>query len=238
MYYKWTPEEIQFIKDNLPGRRRAEMAEMFNRRFNCSITVQNIKYLTDRVGLYNNLHRKWTPEEIQFIKDNLPGRTHAEMTDMFNKRFGNSITFSKMKSFIISNGFHNGLFKHPKGQKAVGTERISSRGYTIVKVADPDVWKSKGQVIWEAANGPVPEGHRVIFADGNKSNLDLYNLILVSHSESVIMAHQRLFSSDKDLTKAGKALAALTLQIAECEKKLGQRRIRGKRRKKRNEQSS
>lgn len=38
----------------------------------------------------------------------------------------------------------------------------------------------KHRFLWETANGPIPKGHKVIFADGDKTNITLDNLIMVS----------------------------------------------------------
>jgi hypothetical protein len=97
-------------------------------------------------------------------------------------------------------------------------------GYVLVKVADPDVWVRKHRLVWETAHGPIPEGYRVIFADGDRSNFAIDNLILVSHAEQGLMNHIGLRFSDRDLTRAGHALAALKLAVAEHERELGLRR--------------
>ena len=44
-----------------------------------------------------------------------------------------------------------------------------------------DNWRPKSYVVWEAANGPVPEGHVLIFLDGNGLNCDLSNIMCVSN---------------------------------------------------------
>ncbi|MDR0639231.1 MAG: HNH endonuclease [Spirochaetaceae bacterium] len=87
-----------------------------------------------------------------------------------------------------------------------------SNGVCYIKTAQA-VWKKKHIAIWEAANGPVPQGHVVIFADGNKSNFDLDNLLLVSRQEFMIMNHLKLIFPDKEATKAGKLVADLILLI-------------------------
>jgi hypothetical protein len=97
----------------------------------------------------------------------------------------------------------------------IGTERLDKSGYVKVKIAGSYTWKSKNQVIWEAANGPIPKNHVVIFADRDKSNFDLNNLILVSKAELTTMARNKLLSSDPELTRAGKVIADIKLRIAE-----------------------
>jgi hypothetical protein len=227
-YHKWTHEEVQFIKDNYPGHSFAEMTELFNRHFRCSLTLNQIRSMIFTKKIHTgsrNTYHKWTPEEVQFIKDNLSRYSYAKMTDLFNGHFGSSITHNQIKCIIRRNNFHN---DHNWLKCKIGTERRSPTGYVIVKIDHSNGWRLKNRLIWEKANGPIPKGHCVIFADRNKLNFDLDNLLLVNYRELLVMSHQGLIFSDNDLTKAGKTIADINIQIAECERKLGTRRIRRK----------
>ena len=77
-----------------------------------------------------------------------------------------------------------------------------------------DNWKAKHILIYEKAHGPIPEGYKCAFLDGNRRNYDLDNLILVSKAESAYMARKRLYTDDKELTRTGVALARLGTTIA------------------------
>jgi hypothetical protein len=170
--------------------------------------------------------RRYTPEEIRFIKKNITGRSYTEMTDLFNKHFGlrgkKKIPFGQMKGILRKHKLSNGLPRRflpgciAANRKPVGTESYKSdRGYIIVKTADPDVWKYKHIVIWENAHGPVPEGHVIMFADGNKQNLRLSNLLMVSRKELGVMNRCGLISTRKDLTKTGKLVADIKIMVSE-----------------------
>ena len=67
----------------------------------------------------------------------------------------------------------------------IGGERIS-KGYVMVKVREKpsrpggrDNWKYKHVLVWEEANGPLPDGHVLLFADRDTTNCSLDNLLLV-----------------------------------------------------------
>jgi hypothetical protein len=167
--------------------------------------------------------RGYTPEEIDFIKSNIRGRSHAEIAGMFNRRFNRSITIKQMRDFLSNRKLRNGLRgKYPrcyfkrgyklKSAMAIGSERINPMGYKEIKTAG-GVWKSKHRVIWEDANGPVPRGHTVIFTDRNKSNMKPDNLLLVSMGELAVMNRLGLVFTDGDLTRIGKTIADLRLLI-------------------------
>jgi hypothetical protein len=191
--------------------------------------------------------RKYTAEEVEFIKINCVGRSWSEVTRLFNEHFGLSLTRGQIESFTGNHHLRNGLdgcfqpgqVPHNKGVKGlhyspasefkkghrpwnykpVGTERINSE-YVEVKIADPKKWRAKHVVIWEAANGPVPKGHVVIFADGNRRNMVLDNLLLISRGELSVMNHLKLISADKDFTKIGKTIADISMLAAKRKREL------------------
>lgn len=75
----------------------------------------------------------------------------------------------------------------------IGAEQISHGGYIMLKVAEPNIWRLKHRLIWEAANGPIPPGHSLCFADGNPQNFSLTNLVLLTNQERGYMVREKLF---------------------------------------------
>ena len=184
--------------------------------------------------------RKYTPAEIRFIKGRIAGRSYAEMAELFNRSLGLQVTVEQMKStiarYLLSNGrdcrFRPGQIPHNKGIKGcpaacektwfkrgnrpqnwqpVGTEIVDSYGYVRVKTRNPRTWKFKHRLIWEKAHGKIPRGHVVLFADGDKLNFALNNLLLVSRRELAVMNNQGLICNHRDLTLAGKAIADIKM---------------------------
>lgn len=91
-----------------------------------------------------------------------------------------------------------------------GGSKPDDLGYVHVKVCDGKGnknWVPKQRVIYEQHYGPIPKGHKVIFADGNRFNFDIDNLVLVSSSEELIMNQRNLRYDDQDLTKTGHLIA-------------------------------
>lgn len=68
----------------------------------------------------------------------------------------------------------------PWNTKPVGAERVTSVGFIQVKVAQPNCWRLKHLVTWEKAHGPLPEGRKIDFIDGDRQNVCLENLMLIS----------------------------------------------------------
>jgi len=193
--------------------------------------------------------RRYSPDEKAFWRGAIPGRSHADILALFNARPEfDPLTLAQLISFIGNNGvntgrtgrFTKGNVPHNKGKKRwwaggeatrfrpgnvpwnhlpVGSERVTSDGYAELKIADPKKWRAKHALIWEAANGPVPKGHVVIFADGDRSNIAPDNLLLVSRAGLAVMNKCGLISADAGLTRAGAAVAGIKMRINELEKK-------------------
>jgi len=54
------------------------------------------------------MSRKYSQEQIDFIKANIKGCLYRELTDKFNKRFGMSLSINKMYALASRNGLKNG----------------------------------------------------------------------------------------------------------------------------------
>jgi hypothetical protein len=107
----------------------------------------------------------------------------------------------------------------PANHREVGSERINVYGYTEVKVAEPNKWKLKHRVIYEEHYGEIPKNHNVIFADGNKLNLDINNLVLVNKDQLLVLNKNELIKDNADLTKAGVNVANLMIKIRDINNK-------------------
>ena len=65
-----------------------------------------------------------------------------------------------------------------------GTERIRGR-YIFVKSGDS--WTQKGRIKWSRYRGEIPEGHVVIFLDGDPRNCAISNLACVPRGTMTTM---------------------------------------------------
>lgn len=123
-------------------------------------------------------------------------------------------------------GLHKDL-SHGKGQfrkgnrppqyRPVGSIRHQKDGYTYIKVADPNKWVLYHRFLYEKEHHcHLKRGQLVIFLDGDRSNFDLSNLMIVTRKEAVIINHERLqIKGDKELSKSGVLVAKLKLKIKE-----------------------
>lgn len=98
-------------------------------------------------------------------------------------------TWNKGMKGYRAKGMEKGWFSpgsKPHTWQPIGSERVAD-GYLQRKVTDtgypPRDWVSVHKLIWIEHNGPIPEGHVVVFKDHDHRNFDLENLELISRTE-------------------------------------------------------
>lgn len=189
---RWTDEEKEYLSKITPGHHYHEIVDLMNKKFERTFTMNMIKGAVGRYKLNTGFNG-------QFKKDNIP----------HNK--GLSMCYSGCEKTWFKKG------RVPSNCKPIGSERIDRDGYTSIKVTH-NKWKFKHRVIWEKINGPIPKGHSLIFADGDKTNISIDNLILVSRKELLVINKRKLIKDDAELTKSGVNLSKLLVKISDVSK--------------------
>lgn len=112
-----------------------------------------------------------------------------------------------------TNGFKKGF--SPWHTRELYSERLDKDGYILIKIAKPNKWVRKHRWIYEQKFGAIPENCVILFADGDKTNLDVDNLICVTREELKVLNKCRLISSVPELTKTGLNIAKIKIKLAE-----------------------
>lgn len=166
----------------------------------------------------------------------LPGHSASEVIEMVRSKWRVNLTLRQVYELNYRNGIRSGRYEQCFGtakptlspkfhcvhaeQYEVGRVRIRSMSsktrpnrspVVSVKVAKGK-WALNHWRIWEAVNGPIPKGHKIIFLDGNTLNYSLTNLAMVSDAEALVMNDQHLFAKNKELTRSGIAVARVLAQ--------------------------
>lgn len=169
---------------------------------------------------------KWSEEEKKYLGEITPGKHRKEILDLMSEKFEYKFKLSQITSAIKRYGYNtefDGQFQ--KGHKTwnkkeIGSERIDSNGYILIKVKEPNVWKLKHRILYEKYhNIKLTQDDVVIFADQNKLNLEKDNLILINKSQLLRMNHEKLIFHDKELTKTGSNIAKLIMKVSERKSK-------------------
>lgn len=78
----------------------------------------------------------------------------------------------------------------PRNTMPLWTFRLNTDGYLLLKTGrrgpkPNDRWEFVHRLIWEQANGPIPEGYRIWWKDGDRLNCSLSNLEMLSGAEHI-----------------------------------------------------
>lgn len=201
----WKPNEDAILRELYPNTLSADIAKVVG------VPVGSVHDRAERLGLRKD--KEWLREnsrEVQRRTGN-PGRFRKGLTP-WNKG-------KRCPGLGGATSFKPG--NRPHTWKPIGTERISKDGYLQRKVTDSGParhhYKSVHVMVWESANGPVPAGHAVLVKDGNKQNLALANLELVSRAE--LMRRNTIHRLPEDIKSACYSLGKLRRVINKLEKR-------------------
>jgi hypothetical protein len=105
--------------------------------------------------------------------------------------------------------------------KPIGHERLSKEGYLQRKIHDglprQSRWRAVHLLVWEAANGPLPQGHVVAFRNGDKRDIRLENLECIPRRE--LMRRNTIHRLPQPLAETIQLLGALNRQIRQRQKR-------------------
>ena len=217
---KWTSEEYwkyqtkypkgmyEFIRDNSWHVPNKDMAEIVNKKFGTDFTPQRMKAFRQRNRIKSGL-TGW------YQRGHEPG-TKGKTIEEICKHDPEKIARVKASWFPKGHQPHNGY--------PVGTIVANADGYLIRKKQMEGTlwerWEFLHRVVWEEHNGPIPDGKMVIFRDGDRSNCDISNLMLVTKGENAALNRLGLRSEDPDLLDTGLAVVRLRQAAKDAKKRL------------------
>lgn len=187
-------EHVDFVRGIANGKSAKVITRLFNDEFDMNVTSEQIKSLMSR-------NRIKTNRDARFVK----GQTSWNKGKKFESRGRSAET-----------QFKKG--QRPLNYRPIGSERYTKDGYVEIKVSDTGRrWKHKHVHLWEQVNGAVPKGHAVIFLDGDKYNLSLDNLKLITRGELARLNHERLISEHAEVTETNINLVRLAGAVRKLE---------------------
>lgn len=197
----YTPAEESWLRENYHVGTINDTLDAFEREFGRRPSKGALFQKANEMGLLKDRHGhermrpaekriRWSSPEFArekaWMLEHDAGESVFSTIEAFEAEFGVRLNRSQVSRFRSVYGTKRRV-SHGGGKPArpVGSTRVGKDGYLIVKVKEwPDVpqtrdnWRFVHHVEWERANGrPVPEGHTVFFADGDKRNFSPDNLV-------------------------------------------------------------
>lgn len=206
----WSAAEEAVVRAEFPNTRTADLAGRLGRT---TTAVQNFAYMLglrkSQVFLYGQesgrLHAG-EPRGVEFRFQ--PGQTPPNK-GLRRKGYAPG----RMRETQFKPGHRAGVAV--RLYKPIGAERVSVDGYRERKVNDDMPlqarWRGVHLLVWEAAHGPVPKGHAVRFINGDKTDMRLDNLELLSRA--ALMARNTVHNYPPPVVQAIQLLGALNRKI-------------------------
>lgn len=199
---RWTGEEIAILREAYPNVSTKEVAERLGRGLR---------------AVYERALALGIRKSAAYMASGVAGRLDGIRGQ--GTRFKSGMTpWNKGMRFIAGGRSSETRFK--KGRKPhtwnpIGHERISKDGYLQRKMSDTGVTRrdyvNVHHLVWREAGFEIPPGHMVCFRDGNKTNITLCNLELISRREN--MSRNSVHNLPKEVVEVMQLRGALNRKI-------------------------
>lgn len=188
---RWSkrPDMVAYMMEIIPGHEEYQIKELFQERFGILLTESQIGCFKSKYHIRSGTHGG------RFAKGFTPHNKGKKMS---------AETYRKVKGTMFKKG------NIPNNHREVGSERITVDGYVEIKVAEPNKWKLKSRYLYEQYhNVKLTKSDVIIFLDGNRLNLDIDNLFLISRAALARFNQDKLYSDNPEMTKAAALMAEL-----------------------------
>lgn len=200
---KYPPEVVEFIREKVKEVTLKELLPLIKEKFGRTYTREALKGFMER-------HDIRTGRTGRFEIGSVPATKGKPMPDY-------------VRAKVCGSWFKKG--DTPANTQPVGSEILDRDGFIRVKVtADLNVprwrrWRYKHHLLWEKYHGPVPRNMVVTFLDGDKTNITIENLELISRAELAYLNSKELRSESAEVTKSSIRLARLRMKVRDLEAK-------------------
>lgn len=217
---KYTPEQVAAITERYPHEATSKIAA------DLGLTIEQIYRKASNLGLAKTQEYLNSPDACRLRRGDNVGAEYRFQKGQHSWNKGKSYQpGGRCKETQFKKGEMRGAAQH--NYVPIGSLRITKDGYLERKVTDDPAlaptrrWVAVHRLLWIEANGPVPDGHMVIFKQGMKTtNLEevtLDKLELISRVEN--MKRNTYHNYPKEIATLIQLKGALTRQINKKEKR-------------------
>lgn len=163
----------------------------------------------------------YSEELVQFIEEYRLENTIAELSKMIEDKFSKKITTKALRKYFYRHNLDykkelcrrwNCIIAHP-----IGTESEPDKnGLVRVKINEKQ-WVYKQRYIYEQHYGAIPDGYKVVFLNGDKTDYRIENLAIAPSKDVLTIYGQGLSSKNPEATKLGLQVARLINKTKELE---------------------
>lgn len=167
-YTRYTDEEIAIITEYYPAFGGIVTRNKLIEAGHPKRSTNSVTQKANKMGLQSLVNRG------RFTKGLVPHNKGKKISkELYEK--------------LLPTMFKKGEKPHNAKYDGAITERIDTKTglrYKYIRVAEKD-WRLLQRYNWEKQNGSIPEGHVIIFKDGNQANCNVENLQCISMEENL-----------------------------------------------------
>lgn len=231
--WRATPEMREWMTERIPMCGSIEYAlDMFEQEWGHRPTKNSVYQWSHKAGKHfgsdlpkerdtmatRRIMWKSEPELMQWMREHDHGQPVSNLRADFKRDNGFDITRSQIGIWRQSYGNPSRRPRYylDSKRKPIGTRR-ATKGGVLVKVREmadkpgsKDCWEYEHHIAWRKAYGDIPEGHQLMFLDGDPTNSDIDNLFCISKKQIPII--NQIGWHDRETLEF--ALAQATLKTA------------------------
>lgn len=199
----WAQNDIDTLITMFPHNYTEDVCKVLNRSYG-SVSGKALLLGLKKSRIFKEIEISKTADRLRVIgttsrwdKGHVPHNKGKKMPDQI---------YQKCAPTMFKKG------QTPHNTNYDGHERISKDGYIEVRVR-LGKYMLKHRHIWEQTNGPIPKGMILTFRDGDKKNVKLENLELITRQEG--MARNTIQRFPPELVSTIKLVNKLNKQIHE-----------------------
>lgn len=201
----WPAEHLEILKRDYATKAAPAIAAEIGRG------VSAVHGMAHKLGLKKV--DDWYQREESGRRNLLNGKQHRFQKGMTpwskGKKLGPAHPNSKKTQFKKGS--------RPQNAVPVGTIVTHGSGYLKIKIGEPNVWEFYHHHVWVKHRGPVPKGHVIRFRDGNSTNCEIDNLVLMTRTEHAL--RNSIWKYPEELVPTMAVLADLKKEIRNAEEK-------------------
>lgn len=154
----------------------------------------------------------YTPEQIAFLKQYGADMSTKDLCAALNSEFGTAHSPGSVRTTAKKHGVRKTHEFRTKNARARGAEIGAScivNGYEYIRTSKGaggfyKDWTRKCRLVWTAAHGDIPDGHMVVFLNGNTLDCRPENLACISKQTAARMVNghgKRFWSEFPEVTQ-------------------------------------
>jgi hypothetical protein len=203
---KWNDDWILKNKDKYDSI--SEMHKAYTTEVDSNVLCQSFRtHVRRKLSITSGL--TWTQEERQWLIENFPLHGGLKCVDPFYAQFKKHRTHRAIEAearrlklyvnedVVIEN-------RNYTRRVPIGTIVDDGDGYLKIKTGKGSSgWERLHRHIYEKYNGQIPDGHKIVFLDGDKRNYNTDNMVTVPASYLALMNNLKMKSSNPQVTSTG-----------------------------------